>query len=116
VDRRKLIRGSVEFFSSREFFRQKICRSRLLFYVKSKNLELMLEMLDGQAVDAIDKPESLLAAFGSISIALQSLSLELAQPDSEQDAEKLFQLLVVISSTAMLAAAEHVLPVLESEA
>ncbi len=75
----------------------------------------MMAMLDGQAVDAIDKPESLLAAFGSISIALHALSLELGQPDNEQDAEKLFQLLVVISSTAMLAAAEHVLPVIESE-
>lgn len=81
--------------------------------MKRKNLETMMAMLDGQAVDAIDKPESLLAAFGGISIALQALSSELSQPEAEQDAEKLFQLLVVISSTAMLAAAEYVLPVLE---
>jgi hypothetical protein len=81
--------------------------------VKCKNLETMMQMLDGKAVDAIDKPESLLAAYGGIHLALQTLGQELARADQEQEAEKLFESLVVISSTAMLAAAEYVLPVLQ---
>jgi len=81
--------------------------------MRTKNLETMMEMLDGKVVEQIDKPESLLAAYGGIHLALQTLGQELARADEVQDAEKLFESLVVISSTAMLAAAEYVLPVLE---
>lgn len=81
--------------------------------MRAKNLETMLDMLDGKALDDIDRPVTLLAAYGGLASAMACLAVEIGRRDAEQEADKLFELLLVISSTAMLAAAEHVLPVLE---
>jgi hypothetical protein len=79
------------------------------------NFDAMVQMLSGRALDEIDGPHSLLEALGKISITLHGLHAELAKPEEKQDAEILFELLVVLSTVAMLAAAEHVLPALQEE-
>jgi len=81
--------------------------------MKHKTYQTMMDMLDDRALETLDAPESLLAAFGLLTMTIAGLGTELAKRDAEQDAERIFEALVVISTTALLAASEHVLPELE---
>lgn len=81
--------------------------------MKQKTYQTMMDMLDDRALETLDAPESLLAAFGLLTMTIAGLGTELAKRDAEQDAERIFEALVVISTTALLAASEHVLPELE---
>jgi len=83
--------------------------------MKTTNFDAMIQMLNGQALDEIDGPHSLPGALGKISITLHGLHEELAKPEEKKDADILFELLVVLSTFAMLAAAEYVLPALQGE-
>jgi hypothetical protein len=117
LDGRKAIEGHA-FFPARspKNIRQfSAVECVFLYEMKTHNLDTMIQMLDGRALDAIDRPESLLASLGSIQVAMTCFASELSKPEASQDAEKLFEILLVISTTAMLAAADHVLPSLEEK-
>jgi len=83
--------------------------------MKRQTFETMMDMLDDRALETLDAPESLLAAFGLLTVTISGLGSELVKREAEQDAERIFEALVVISTTALLAASEHVLPVMEEE-
>ena len=87
----------------------------VIYGMKTHNLDTMIQMLDGRALDAIDRPESLIASLGTMQVAMVGFATELSKPEASQDAEKLFEILLVISTTAMLAAADHILPTLEEQ-
>ena len=86
-----------------------------IYIMKAHNFDTMIEMLNGQALDQIDSPNSLIEAVGQISLCLTALCNEMSKPHSTQDAEILFESLVVLSTVSMLAAAEYVLPIIEGE-
>ncbi len=79
-------------------------------------LTTILELVQEQFCDStIETPDSLLACLGAIQLQLHGLSQELLKNDSDQDAEKILQCLVLISGAAMSAASAHVLPYVEKE-
>jgi hypothetical protein len=83
--------------------------------MEANEYEAMLEMLGGKAGDAAEAPESLLATIGAIQVGLAGLTMELGKREADQDADHLCQLLLDISCVALLGAAAHVLPALETQ-
>jgi len=84
--------------------------------MKQSPLTTVIELVEEQCSDSeIDPPESLAACLGAIELQLHGFKEELLKRDSDQDAEKLFQHLILISGTAMSAASVHVLPHVEKE-
>ena len=84
--------------------------------MKQSPLTTVIEIVEEQYSDSeIDPPESLAACLGTIELQLHGFREELLKSDSEQDAEKIFQHLILISGAAMTAASVHVLPFVEKE-
>ena len=84
--------------------------------MKQSPLTTILDIVEEQYCDsALEPPETLVACLGAIQLQLHGLSEELLKRDCDQDAEKIFQHLVLISGTAMTAASVHVLPHVERE-
>lgn len=77
--------------------------------------ETILDLV-GTACSSNSRTKSLPEFVGLAAIQLQSLTVELAQPAEEQDAEALMQALVALASLAVDAAARHVLPCIEEGA
>lgn len=71
------------------------------------------EQLRQKPLSRNEGPESLPAALEEISAASRSLESHFALPESDRDIGRMFDLFVLISSTAMLAASEFLLPQLE---
>ena len=79
-----------------------------------KPLTTILDLVEEQLSDAaIEPPDSLVACLGAIQLQAHGLSEELLKNDSDQDADKILQYLVLISVAAMSAASAHVLPFVE---
>lgn len=66
-----------------------------------------------EAVEEATAPVSLAETLGLIHIHVRQLESQLAEPEEEQDAEKLLQELVALAAVAVGAASAHVLPAIE---
>jgi len=79
-------------------------------------LTTIIEIVEEQFGDStIATPHSLIACMGAIHLQLHGLAEELLKRDCDQDAEKIFQHLILISGVAMSAASVHVLPYVDAE-
>ena len=84
--------------------------------MKQSPLTTVIEIVEEQYSDSmIDPPESLASCLGAIELQLHGLREELLKRESDQDAEAIFQHLILISGAAMSAASVHVLPFIQKE-
>ena len=89
------------------------CKSEKM---KQSPLTTILDIVEEQYSDSdVVPPESLAACLGTIELQLHGLREELLKRDSDQDADKIFQHLILRSGAAMTAASVHVLPFVEKE-